>query len=70
LTRFRLVTASARTRPDLISGTCGGMLSIIISISPASSAAIAGPAPRNGMWTMKVFVIAFRSSLESCGEVP
>ena len=40
------------------------------SISPESIAACAGPEPRKGMCTMKVFVMALKSSVDICGLVP
>ncbi len=68
--RARLVTAIGRAFPDLMLPTCGGRLSNIIWVSPPRSAAVAGPAPRNGMCTTNVLVRDFSNSIDRCVEVP
>jgi len=61
-TRLGAATASARSLPDCTCGSDDGMLSNRISTWPASTSFSAGPAPRYGMCTMKVPLVALNSS--------
>src|SRR5687768_6011959 len=62
LARLVWLYASARSLPDLICAMDSGGVAIIIWISPASRAVIAGPAPLYGTCTMSVPARALKSA--------
>src|SRR5688572_27321756 len=68
--RFALVTASARTLPDLMCGTMFTGLLKPTSTSPASMAIWPAPPPRYWIATMLVRVSVLKSSMERCELVP
>src|SRR5688572_33126763 len=68
--RFRLVTASARTRPVSIDDSAPGADCTLDGICPPITSVSACGAPLYEMCTTSIFAVSLSSSIESCGEVP
>ncbi len=64
------VTAIGRRRPAFTLGTAAEMFSNRIWTSPPSTAAIEGPLPLNGTWSMSMPAASLNISPEICTEVP
>src|SRR6185436_19871977 len=68
--RFRLVTASARTRPDWIAGSTAGAVCALTGIWPPITSESACGAPLYATCTTSIFAVSLISSIASCGDVP
>src|SRR5438105_5189653 len=68
--RSGAATATATSRPSLTKGRADGRLSKIIGTWPATASFKAGPAPRYGMWVMKVPVSDLNNSICKWPIVP
>ncbi len=70
MVRSRLVTASARTRPDRMCSITPVRLSIRKFTLPASRSTCAGPEPRKGTWMASPFSSCSISTGERCVDCP
>src|SRR5713101_900025 len=68
--RISVVTASARSLPDLMNSIEDGILSNIASTVPPIRSVSAGPEPRYGTWVILTPVIAMNNSPDRCTDVP